>query len=93
MNTSDYGNANQSIQSTKKASMNLDKEPTAPYTHPKNIYIGMGRILWSDYVIDGNGKAHQEGWVLPGGKRTTDEAKARAVAGKINANHIGSQRV
>lgn len=64
--------------------MKLDQEPTKPYTHPKNIYIGMGRILWSDYVIDSNGIAHQEGWVLPGGERTTDEARARAVAGKIN---------
>lgn len=73
--------------------MNLDKEPTSPYTDEKKIYIGTGRILWGDYLIDSNGKAHQAGWVLPGGKRTTNEAKARLVAGKINANHMGIKRV
>ena len=43
------------------------------FNHPNDIRIGLGRVIWT-----------QDGWVLPGGKRTTNLENARAVAQNID---------
>jgi hypothetical protein len=52
----------------------------ASFWHPKNIQSGLGRIIWApgDFIQpDG-------AWVLPGGRRTTDEGEARRAADFID---------
>jgi hypothetical protein len=59
-----------------------------PFRHPKNIQVGVGRILWgtacrplNGYYCDGVCKgAAEAGWVLPGGRRTTNRSEAEAAA-------------
>lgn len=49
------------------------------FNHPKNITIGVGRIIWaSKYGLI------EEGWALPGGRRTTDFDEAWAMAFTID---------
>lgn len=50
------------------------------FNHPKNITIGVGRIIWA-----GKCGLIEEGWVLPGGRRTTDFDEALAMAFTIDA--------
>lgn len=57
----------------------------ASFHHPKNIRVGRARILWAPSVISTSGLHHPEGWVLPGGARTRDEARARAAAVTVDA--------
>ncbi len=42
----------------------------------RNIQIGKGRILWGTETQNGKMQYFKEGWVLPGGERTTDEKVA-----------------
>ena len=42
----------------------------------RNIQIGKGRILWGTETQNGQMQYFKEGWVLPGGERTTDEKVA-----------------
>ena len=46
------------------------------FSHPNNITVGKGRIIWAPSV----GPFIPEGWVLPGGLRTTDRDEAWAAA-------------
>lgn len=55
------------------------------FAHVKNIAIGLGRVIWADGTTDCAGKAHAPGWVVPGGQRTLDEARARAAATLLNS--------
>ena len=54
-----------------------DKPETGRYAHHFNIEVGRGRIIYADEPHLSN---FQSGWVLPGGKRTNDEAVARGFA-------------
>jgi hypothetical protein len=56
-----------------------DKE-IGRFTHELNITIGKGRIIWGDAGTDQFGTPFHEGWVLPGGQRTTDKEVARLMA-------------
>lgn len=56
----------------------------ARFAHPKNIAVDRGRVMWAGATTDSSGKFHEEGWTLPGGSRTTDEATARAAAAALN---------
>ena len=42
----------------------------------RNIQIGKGRILWGTETQNGKMQYFKEGWVLPGGERTTGEKVA-----------------
>jgi len=50
----------------------------------RNIQIGKGRILWGTETQNGKMQYFKEGWVLPGGERTTDEKVAIEWAKWIN---------
>ena len=58
------------------------------FTHPKNITIGVGRVIWALKTQDATGINHPDGWVLPGGQRTTSREIAEAVARNINSHAI-----
>lgn len=51
----------------------------ASFYHPKNIKIGLGRIIWTPETY-----FTAAGWVLPGGRKTADEAEARHAAEYID---------
>ena len=60
------------------------------FTDPRDITIGEGRIIYSE-AFEYRGKhgpllGHKfiEGWVLPGGERTTNRAEAESAAAAIN---------
>ena len=55
-----------------------DKAP--PFCDPKNINYGSARVIWAP-----GDKAHAPGWVLPGGRRTADKAKAMLCAHAMDA--------
>lgn len=63
----------------------------APFTHPRNIVHGSGRVIY----VDGHG-LEPSGWHLPGLMVTDDPAEAERVARVIdaltidNARHIGT---
>ena len=57
----------------------------ALFSHPKNIQIGEGRILWAPATTDTSGRVHPEGWILPGGHRTQDSFRAHEAASQIHA--------
>ena len=65
-------------------------EASFRFDDSRNITIGVGRIIYAqETVYDGahepyKGKTFAEGWVLPGGRRTTDRAEAEAVAKAID---------
>lgn len=57
------------------------------FESPFDITIGKGRIIWADtleYTSNAGryakGTVLPAGWVLPGGERTQDRARAEAVA-------------
>lgn len=56
----------------------------AEFHHPNNMRLGAARILWAQACTLRNGIALPEGWVLPGGRRTRDEAAAMAAAEYID---------
>ena len=60
-----------------------DKDGWKLFVHPANIQYGKGRILWGTKT-EKRGKVFEEGWVLPGGERTTDPKIAFAYAQWIN---------
>lgn len=56
--------------------MSTPETTVAPaFTDPRNIIVGNARVVW----VKANGFL-SEGWALPGGGRTTNEAEARRVA-------------
>lgn len=54
------------------------------FDHPKNIVVGLGRVLWGEHAISTTGESHQAGWVLPGGQRTQDEQHAYLAAAVLD---------
>ena len=56
-----------------------------PYHHEKNITVGRGRILYDNTGGIQGGKWVSPGWVLPGGRRTTDAVEAISAATWIDA--------
>jgi hypothetical protein len=61
-----------------------DRGGAVIFSHPKNIMVGSGRVLYANAVVDVSGNAHPEGWVLPGGRRTKDAEAAHRAAMLIN---------
>jgi hypothetical protein len=64
----------------KEATMLDDTAGALRFSHKRNISVGTGRVLWAPGTTDVSGTVHEAGWVLPGGRRTTDEGVARAAA-------------
>ncbi len=67
----------------------MNQNPTletarAEFSHPNNITIGKGRVLWGKEVIKDGKLIHPAGWVLPGGRRTNWREEAERVATVIN---------
>ena len=62
-----------------------DQHELRPYHHQKNITVGRGRILYDSTGGIKDGKWCQAGWVLPGGRRTTDAVEAISAATWIDA--------
>jgi hypothetical protein len=56
----------------------------ASFYHPKNITSGFGRIVFAKATTTLAGHYMPEGWVLPGGQRTSDEARAKRCADSID---------
>lgn len=57
------------------------------FDHPKNFSIGAARLIWADAtdaVHCTDKVARPEGWVLPGGERTTDTGRVMAVAAAMD---------
>ena len=54
------------------------------FQHPKNITVGTGRVLYAERGYTRATGVLPAGWVLPGGQRTDDEARARMVAANID---------
>lgn len=46
----------------------------------RNMTVGRGRILWGTATQTNRGEIVEEGWVLPGGRRTRNPDVARAFA-------------
>lgn len=51
---------------------------TSRFDDKRNIHFATGRIIWARACrpVIGNTKYFPEGWVLPGGERTTDRERA-----------------
>ena len=56
----------------------------ASFQHPKNLNVGMARVVWAGECVVRSGARLAAGWVLPGGERTTDALRASAVAQNMN---------
>lgn len=64
----------------------------APFGHPNNIKVGVGRIIWVEKAMTNLSVAYEnqpweslpDGWVLPGGERTQNAALAYAMADWID---------
>lgn len=55
----------------------------------RSIVIGKGRILWGTATYTSRNMRYEEGWVLPGGQRTTDFEVAQAYARWIDSQRRG----
>lgn len=62
----------------------LEGAEPADFDDPNNINRGLGRIIWAHAATDSRGVYHPEGWVLPGGARTSVHARAAAAAVRIH---------
>lgn len=51
-----------------------------PFHDRRNIQVGLGRIIYAGR----DGSWMTPGWVLPGGRRTTDEKLAYEMAARID---------
>ena len=51
----------------------------------RSIIVGQGRILWGTATQTSRNMEYKEGWVLPGGQRTTDFEVAQAYARWIDS--------
>lgn len=77
--------------------MTIKNEAVAVFSHPKSIQVGRGRILWGTSTIPTLEGPYEkkylfEGWVLPGGERTTDPEVALAWATYIDENYVRKSR-
>lgn len=61
----------------------VDTEKSPPFDHPRNITVGKARVIYALAVMGFSKPIHPEGWVLPGGRRTTDFAEAHAAAARM----------
>ena len=59
-------------------------EDFAFFDDPRNIVVGRARIIWAMEAKTMDGTLLIEGWVLPGGRRTTDRVEATLAADYIN---------
>lgn len=57
-----------------------DETVTAHFIDERNITFGKGRVIWAKPAHPTGGERCPEGWVLPGGRRTTNLAQAHEVA-------------
>jgi hypothetical protein len=64
----------------------------AQFNDPRNISRGFGRVIYAAATTDAHGVYHPEGWVLPGGVRTTVRARAEAVADRIHDISTNSRK-
>jgi hypothetical protein len=55
----------------------------------RNVQRGWGRVIWAPLTTTMTGDTYPPGWVLPGGRRTLDEAEAIRVADAI---HLATMR-
>lgn len=62
----------------------LEERAIGSFDHKNNITVGKGRVLWGKSATCTSGLHHPEGYVLPGGVRTLDRARAHAVASAID---------
>lgn len=62
----------------------LEDTGTASFYHRKNIQSGLGRILFAKATTPTDGLYRPEGWVMPGGIRTNDAARAKHAAEVID---------
>lgn len=66
----------------------LEGAEPAVFEDPRNITVGAGRVIYALATTDHAGRYHPEGWVLPGGARTSSKARATRVATNINRSRI-----
>lgn len=59
--------------------MTFEAQSTA-FDDPRDITVGKGRIIWAKACRPVEGGRQPEGWVLPGGVRTTNRLEALAAA-------------
>ncbi len=72
------------IDTTAMEADQQEKFGALVFQHPKNITVGTGRVLYAERGYTRATGALPAGWVLPGGQRTDDEARARMVAANID---------
>lgn len=53
---------------------------SAPFTDPRNITVGNARVIWAQETRTTSGGLCPDGWVLPGGLRTTNRDEAHQMA-------------
>jgi len=56
----------------------------AEFSHPNNITVGKGRVLWGNEISKDGKVIAGAGWVLPGGRRTLWKEEAERVASVLN---------
>lgn len=61
----------------------MTKKEFVQFSSPFDITIGKGRIIYAE-ALEHKGAVLPAGWVLPGGERTQDRARAEAVASAID---------
>lgn len=75
---------------------NFRNDAPEVFRHPNNIQYGKGRIMWGNAAIpeigDYKGVSLAEGWVLPGGRRTTDFEEAYAWAVMLDKHYVRNTR-
>ncbi len=54
------------------------------FDHKNNITSGIARVIWATACCPIRGSEQPEGWVLPGGIRTTDKHEATAYAVRLD---------
>jgi hypothetical protein len=72
------------IDTTAMEAGQQEKFGALVFQHPKNITVGTGRVLYAERGYTRATGVLPAGWVLPGGQRTDDEARARMVAANID---------
>lgn len=49
-----------------------------------DVQVGAARVPWAHATTQRDNTYHAPGWVLPGGSRTTERARAEVVAANIH---------
>ena len=58
--------------------------PSPPFNHPRNITVGLARVIYVETRGDIEGH-----WALPGSQRTTDRDRALQCAAAMNLEMSG----